>query len=153
MKKLFLFIFMFFLFSFPFTANATVYLNDDPNFPLTGGHGDYYEYTDLSSCQVVEETDQYYDIAVGYYIISDKQLDDPYRIRRFRYWKDSFVRPQFYSYYREVWIDIPSQNTEDVNAFRSMNHSYGAYMNHFYPHAFHMLQTALLQLFGIEIIE
>lgn len=153
MKKNIIIGFLMFILYFPVSASATVYLNDDPNYPMTGGHGDYFEYMDLSSCQVSSESDQFWDISVGYIVVSTPALEDPYRIRRFRYWKDGYTRPQFYSPYREAWIDIPSQNVEDVNAFRSINHSYAAYMQRFYPHMFRMLQTALIQLFGIEIYE
>lgn len=154
MKKFLIFMLMVFCLYLPSSVSATVYLNNDPNFPMTGGHGDYYEYTDLNSFKIVDETEQYYDITVGYIVVSRRPLDDPYRTRTFRYWKDGVTRPQYYSYYLNEWKDIPSQNINDVTNYRNnVDGSYTAYFKTFLPHMFEMLQLALDQLLGIELLE
>ncbi len=154
MKKIFILFFLVLCVCFPVTANAEKYLNDDLNYPMTGGHGDYYEYTDLNSMQIIDETDSYYDLTVGYIIVSNKDLDNPYRVRTFRYWKDGVTRPQFYSRYLGSWQDIPSQNIDEVNNYRkNVDGSYVAYFKKFLPHMFNMLQLALRDLLGIEIYE
>ena len=64
MKKIFSLVAMLmFCLCVPLTASAMdEYLNGDPNFPLTGGYRNFWEYTDLSSCTIAEEND---DIVVG----------------------------------------------------------------------------------------
>ena len=155
MKKLFLLTLMTLCLCFPHTASATNYLNDDPNFPQTGGRLGYGEYTDLNSCQITEETNQYYDIAVGYVLIRPNQ-EDSYRIRKFRYWKDGIKRPQFFNQKKEVWVDIPKQpNAAEADAFRrnTPNYNIGLYTAHFKTNLFHCLQAVLQHSFGIELVE
>lgn len=153
MKKLVMLVFLLAFLCLPLTVNARPrYLNDDPNFPLTGGHFDYFEYTDLSSCTVTEENEQYYAISVGY-AVQCKKLGNPYRIRSFRYWKDGETRPQYYNEDKNEWITIPVLTPELVKEFRSnpKNQSIAAYNARFHPKEFFMLRAALRQLWGISL--
>lgn len=150
MKRLFLSALMMLCLCFPMTASARNYLNDDPNFPQTGGRMEHREYTDLSSTQIIEETEKYIEFEVGCVFT----WGEPYRIRRFRYWKDGEKRPQLFNQIKEVWVDIPKQPTaEEADAFRrnTPNYNIGLYNAHFKTNLFHCLQAVLQRNFGIEI--
>ncbi len=152
MKRKFLLALMVSCLCFPFTAYATNYLNDDPYFPQTGGRMATREYTDLTSIYIREETEKYIDLEVGCVFT----WGEPYRIRRFRYWKEDGKRPQLFNQMKEIWADIPKQpNAAEAEAFRrnTPNYNIGLYMATFKTNLFHCLKAVLHHTFGIEIEE
>ena len=153
MRKVFAVVFLLVCLLFSVTEAAKPkFLYDDPNFPLTAGHADYFEYTDLSSIEIINETDTYYEIQVGY-AVDCPPMGNPYKTRYFRYFKDGYSRPQFLSLKSQSWVDIPVQSREDIDEFRRTNTSYRAYWAKFHPNQFAMIQLAVRHLFGIEIYE
>ena len=149
MKKIFSLVAMLmFCLCVPLTASAMdEYLNGDPNFPLTGGYRNFWEYTDLSSCTIAEENDEYYKLAVGYVRVSRKE-QNPYRVRYFRYYKDDATRPQYYDDNNEQWISLPpfKSNSE-------ANIPFQPYRQQYHPDHFNMLRAACREIFGIELEE
>ena len=131
----------------PLTASAMdKYLNGDPNFPLTGGHANFWEYTDLSSCTIAEENDEYYKLAVGYVRVSRKE-QNPYRVRYFLYYKDGATRPQYYDD-NGWWISLPP-----LKSMSEANLPFQPYRQKYHPDQFHMLRAACREIFGIELEE
>ena len=124
------------------------YLNGDPNFPMTGGHGGYIEYTDLSSCTISEETDEYYELSVGYSVWHRMGTDNPYRVRYFRYPKEGAARrPEYYNEKKDTWVTIPYQGRDVVEAYMQ-SHTPSDFVMNFHPWQYNMFCAAYQQVFG-----
>ncbi|MBQ9376450.1 MAG: hypothetical protein IJU05_01415, partial [Schwartzia sp.] len=110
----------------------------------------FWEYTDLNSCTIAEETDEYYELAVGY-VRRSRVEGTPYYVRYFRYYKDGVTRPEYYVEKTDKWIVLPLQDKETRDAYWKEHPAYQPFRAHFHPDQFHMLQVACRQLFGIEL--
>lgn len=124
-------------------AAAQRCLNGDPNFPMTYGHTNWWEYTDLSSIAGGEYDGEYYQFAVGYVLEtlgSGQDYQYEYRMRRFRTGMvNSLV--QYYVETKDKWVTIPLQDKPIVSEFIRKN-GYSAYETHFHPAAYRMFKMA-----------
>lgn len=126
------------------------FLNGDPNYPMSYGHANWWEYVDLSSIVGGEYDGEYYQFAVGYVLerfdSSAGEKVYEYRTRRFRTGMvNSLV--QYYVEKKDKWVTIPIQDKQLVSEFIRKN-GYSAYEVHFHPEAYRMFQIAYPGLCG-----
>lgn len=118
-------------------------LNNDPNYPMSYGHANWWEYVDLSSIVGGAYDGEYYQFAVGYvleYVNHGHDYQYEYRTRRFRTGMvNSLV--QYYVEEKDKWVTIPIQDKQLVSEFIRKN-GYAAYEDHFHPEAYRMFQIA-----------
>ena len=120
------------------------FLNGDPNYPMSYGHANWWEYVDLSSIVGGEYDGEYYQFAVGYVLerfdSSSGEKVYEYRTRRFRTGMvDSLV--QYYVEKEDKWVTIPIQDKQLVYEFQQKN-GFFPYLHHFHPEAYRMFQIA-----------
>ena len=82
------------------------YLDGDRNFPLTGSYGGRLEYTDLESCQIIEDEDEL-QFSVGYIVKIVHDKNGSYKVRYFKWQRTEDARPQFRNDVDEDWTVIP----------------------------------------------
>ena len=118
-------------------------LNGDPNYPMSYGHADWWEYVDRSSIVPGEYDGEYYQFAVGYvleYVDAGQNYQYEYRMRRFRMGMvNSLV--QYYVEEKDKWVTIPVQDKKLVSEFMR-KYGYYEYEMHFHPAEYHMFRVA-----------
>lgn len=87
-------------------ANTVDYLDGDRNYPLTSSYGGCFEYTDLDSCQIIEDEDEV-QFSVGYIVKTVHNRNGSYKVRYFRWQKTEDARPQFRNSIDDEWTVIP----------------------------------------------
>ena len=88
------------------TKTTNDFLNGDHNYPLTSSYGGCFEYTDLASCQIIEDEEEL-QFSVGYIAKSVHNRDGSYKVRYFRWQKSEDARPQFRNSIDDGWTVIP----------------------------------------------
>ena len=73
------------------TKNATDFLDGDRNFPLTSSYGGCFEYTDLDSCQIIED-DEELQFSVGYIVKTVHNKKGSYKVRYFKWQRTEEAR-------------------------------------------------------------
>ena len=82
------------------------YLDGDRNFPLTGSYGGRLEYTDLDSCQIIEDGDEL-QFSGGYIVKTVHDKNGSYKVRYFKWQRTGDARPQFRNDADDEWTVIP----------------------------------------------
>ncbi len=91
-------------------ANTIDYLDGDCNFPLTGSYGGCFEYTDLDSCQIIEDEDEL-QFSVGYIAKNVHDKNGSYKVRYFKWQRTEDARPQFRNDADDEWTVIPEPDS------------------------------------------
>ena len=86
------------------------YLDGDRNFPLTGSYGGRLEYTDLDSCQIIEDGDEL-QFSVGYIVKTVHDKNGSYKVRYFKWQRTGDARPQFRNDADDEWTVIPEPDS------------------------------------------
>ncbi len=107
-------------------ANTIDYLDGDRNFPLTGSYGGCFEYTDLDSCQIIEDEDEL-QFSVGYIVKTVHNKNGSYKVRYFKWQRTEDARPQFRNDADEDWnvipeLDRPISSAGDAKTYHIMEY-------------------------------
>ncbi len=129
------------------------FLNGDSNYPMTYGHANWWEYLDLSSCTIVADTDDYYELAACYIReIAGREERYSYHTRYFRKEKKEGSLPKYRGEGEEKWTTIPAQEKALVSEFIE-RYGYFPYFKRFHPAAYYMFKDVYRQVWGVDYID